>query len=49
MLCKNCIKECIGETPCTSCKESIDVVAICENVVIFSIAAIVLYWIGVVV
>lgn len=49
MECKKCKHECIGETPCTNCTEVIDSKAVLKKVVVFIAAAILFYWIGVVV
>jgi len=49
MECKKCKEECIGETPCTKCKAKLDIKAVLKNIGIFIAAAIIFYWIGVVV
>lgn len=49
MECKVCKEECVGKTPCTNCKEPISKKAILKDVVMFIAAALLFYWIGVVV
>lgn len=49
MECSVCKAECIGGTPCTNCTEVIESKAIVKKIGMFIAAAILFYWIGVVV
>ena len=49
MECKDCKMECIGATPCEKCKEKMDIKAILKDVWLLIAAALLFYWIGVIV